>query len=93
MNRQRVATQFGPKSTAAEVIAGIDPTGCRIVTGAASGIASRPPAGRAMPSDPCRRNRGRQRVAEQITASTGKSGVCRAAQISLTGIDRGVGRP
>ena len=39
MNHQRITTQFGPQSTAADVIAGIDLTGRRaIVTGAASGI-------------------------------------------------------
>jgi NAD(P)-dependent dehydrogenase (short-subunit alcohol dehydrogenase family) len=39
MNNQRIITQFGPQSTAAEVIAGIDLTGRRaIVTGGASGI-------------------------------------------------------
>ena len=39
MNKQRITTQFGLQSTAAEVVAGIDLTGRRaIVTGAASGI-------------------------------------------------------
>src|SRR3981189_3171266 len=39
MNNQRITTQFGAQSTAAEVIAGIGLTGRRaIVTGGASGI-------------------------------------------------------
>jgi hypothetical protein len=39
MSSQRVVTPFGPESTAAEVIAGVDLTGRRaIVTGGASGI-------------------------------------------------------
>ena len=39
MNKERITTQFGAESTAAEVIAGVDLTGRRaIVTGGASGI-------------------------------------------------------
>jgi NAD(P)-dependent dehydrogenase (short-subunit alcohol dehydrogenase family) len=80
MNHPRITTQFGPQSTAAEVIAAIDLTGRRaIVTGAASGIGvetARALAGANAEVTLAVRNlEAGERVAEQITASTGNKRV------------------
>ena len=76
MNYQRITTQFGPQSTAAEVIAGIDLTGRRaIVTGAASGIGvetARALAGAGAEVTLAVRNlEAGERTAAEIIASTG----------------------
>jgi NAD(P)-dependent dehydrogenase (short-subunit alcohol dehydrogenase family) len=76
MNRQRITTRFGAQSTAAEVIAGIDLTGRRvIVTGAASGIGvetARALAGaNAEVTLAVRSREAGERTAASITASTG----------------------
>lgn len=80
MNKQRFTTQFGPHSTAAEVIAGIDLTGRRaIVTGAASGIGvetARALAGANAEVTLAVRNlEAGERTAADITASTGNKRV------------------
>jgi len=76
MNRERITTQFGAESTAAEVIAGIDLTGRRaIVTGGASGIGvetARTLAGANAEVTLAVRNlEAGARTAADITASTG----------------------
>ena len=76
MNNQRITTRFGARSTAAEVIAGIDLSGRRaIVTGAASGIGvetARALAGaNAEVTLAVRSLEAGERVAAGITASTG----------------------
>jgi NAD(P)-dependent dehydrogenase (short-subunit alcohol dehydrogenase family) len=75
MNNQRITTQFGAQSTAAEVIAGIDLTGRRaIVTGGASGIGVE--TARALASANAevtlavRNLEAGERVADEIAAST-----------------------
>ena len=80
MNNQRITTQFGAQSTAAEVIAGIDLTGRRaIVTGAASGIGvetARALAGANAEVTLAVRNlEAGKRIAAEITASTGNKRV------------------
>src|ERR1700686_3753231 len=76
MNNQRITTQFGAQSTAAEVIAGIDLTGRRaIVTGGASGIGVE--TARALASANAevtlavRNLEAGERVADEIARSTG----------------------
>lgn len=76
MNKERITTQFGAESTAAEVIAGIDLTGRRvIVTGGASGIGvetARTLAGANAEVTLAVRNlEAGARTAAEITASTG----------------------
>src|ERR1700688_2781888 len=76
MNRDRITTQFGAESTAAEVIAGIDLTGRRaIVTGGASGLGvetARALAGANAEVTLAVRNlEAGARTAADITASTG----------------------
>src|SRR3981081_3581499 len=80
MNNQRITTQFGAQSTAAEVIAGIDLTGRRaIVTGGASGIGVE--TARALASAKAevtlavRNLEAGERVADEIAASTGNKQV------------------
>jgi NAD(P)-dependent dehydrogenase (short-subunit alcohol dehydrogenase family) len=80
MNNQRITTQFGPQSTAADVIAGVDLTGRRaIVTGAASGIGVE--TARALASANAevtlavRNVEAGARVAAAITAGTGNKRV------------------
>jgi NAD(P)-dependent dehydrogenase (short-subunit alcohol dehydrogenase family) len=80
MSRELVSTPFGPQSTAAEVIAGIDLTGKRaIVTGGASGIGME--TARALASAGAevtlavRNVEAGQRVAADIPASTGNRNV------------------
>jgi len=80
MNSQRLTTQFGPQSTAAEVIAGIDLTGRRaIVTGGASGIGvetARALAGANAEVTLAVRNlEAGERAAADITVSTGNKRV------------------
>jgi NAD(P)-dependent dehydrogenase (short-subunit alcohol dehydrogenase family) len=80
MNSQRITTQFGPQSNAAEVIAGIDLTGRRaIVTGAASGIGietARALAGaNAEVTFAVRNLEAGERTAAEIIASTGNKRV------------------
>jgi NAD(P)-dependent dehydrogenase (short-subunit alcohol dehydrogenase family) len=80
MNNQRITTQFGPQSTAADVIAGVDLTGRRaIVTGAASGIGvetARALAGANAEVTLAVRNlEAGARIAAAITASTGNERV------------------
>jgi NAD(P)-dependent dehydrogenase (short-subunit alcohol dehydrogenase family) len=87
MNNQRITTRFGPQSTAAEVIAGIDLTGRRaIVTGAASGIGvetARALAGANAEVILAVRNlEAGERTAADITTSTGNKRV-RAAPLDL----------
>jgi NAD(P)-dependent dehydrogenase (short-subunit alcohol dehydrogenase family) len=84
MNNQRFTTQFGPQSTAADVIAGVDLTGRRaIVTGAASGIGVE--TARALASANAevtlavRNLEAGKRTAAAITASTGNQRVMVAA--------------
>jgi NAD(P)-dependent dehydrogenase (short-subunit alcohol dehydrogenase family) len=70
MNNQRITTQFGAQSTAAEVIAGIDLTGRRaLVTGGASGIGLE--SANAEVTLAVRNLEAGERVADGITASTG----------------------
>ena len=80
MNNQRITTQFGAQSTAAEVIAGIDLTGRRaIVTGGASGIGVE--TARALASANAevtlavRNLEAGERVADDIAARTGNNQV------------------
>jgi NAD(P)-dependent dehydrogenase (short-subunit alcohol dehydrogenase family) len=80
MNNQRITTQFGAQSTAAEVIAGINLTGRRaIVTGGASGIGVE--TARALASANAevtlavRNLEAGERVADEIAASTGNKQV------------------
>jgi len=80
MNHQPITTRFGPESTAAEVVAGIDLTGRRvIVTGAASGIGIE--TARALASANAevtlavRNLEAGKRAAADITASTGNERV------------------
>jgi NAD(P)-dependent dehydrogenase (short-subunit alcohol dehydrogenase family) len=80
VNDQRITTQSGPQSTAAEVIAGIDLTGRRaIVTGAASGIGvetARALAGAGAEVTLAVRNlEAGERTAAEIIASTGNERV------------------
>jgi NAD(P)-dependent dehydrogenase (short-subunit alcohol dehydrogenase family) len=88
MNNQRITTQFGAQSTAAEVIAGIDLTGRRaIVTGGASGIGVE--TARALASANAevtlavRDLEAGERVADDIAASTGNKQVL-VAPLDLT---------
>jgi NAD(P)-dependent dehydrogenase (short-subunit alcohol dehydrogenase family) len=88
MNNQRITTQFGAQSTAAEVIAGIDLTGRRaIVTGGASGIGVE--TARALASANAevtlavRDLEAGERVADEIAASTGNKQVL-VAPLDLT---------
>jgi NAD(P)-dependent dehydrogenase (short-subunit alcohol dehydrogenase family) len=88
MNNQRIITQFGAQSTAAEVIAGIDLTGRRaIVTGGASGIGVE--TARALASANAevtlavRDLEAGERVADDIAASTGNKQVL-IAPLDLT---------
>jgi NAD(P)-dependent dehydrogenase (short-subunit alcohol dehydrogenase family) len=88
MNNQRITTQFGAPSTAAEVIAGIDLTGRRaIVTGGASGIGVE--TARALASANAevtlavRDLEAGERVADDIAASTGNKQVL-VAPLDLT---------
>jgi NAD(P)-dependent dehydrogenase (short-subunit alcohol dehydrogenase family) len=88
MNNQRITTQFGAKSTAAEVIAGIDLTGRRaIVTGGASGIGVE--TARALASANAevtlavRDLEAGERVADDIAATTGNKQVL-VAPLDLT---------
>ena len=76
MNNQRITTNFGAQSTAAEVIAGIDLTGRRaIVTGGASGIgvetARALACANAEVTLAVRNLEAGERVADDIAASTG----------------------
>jgi NAD(P)-dependent dehydrogenase (short-subunit alcohol dehydrogenase family) len=80
MNNQRITTQFGAQSTAAEVIAGINLAGRRaIVTGGASGIGVE--TARALASANAevtlavRNLEAGERVADEIAASTGNKQV------------------
>ena len=80
MNNQRITTQFGAQSTAAEVIAGIDLTGRRaIVTGGASGVGVE--TARALASANAevtlavRNLEAGERVADDIAARTGNNQV------------------
>jgi len=88
MNNQRITTQFGAPSTAADVIAGIDLTGRRaIVTGGASGIGVE--TARALASANAevtlavRDLEAGERVADDIAASTGNKQVL-VAPLDLT---------
>jgi NAD(P)-dependent dehydrogenase (short-subunit alcohol dehydrogenase family) len=77
MNNQRITTQFGAQSTAAEVIAGIDLTGRRaLVTGGASGIGLETArvlaSANAEVTLAVRNLEAGERVADGIAASTGK---------------------
>jgi NAD(P)-dependent dehydrogenase (short-subunit alcohol dehydrogenase family) len=88
MNNQRITTQFGALSTAAEVVAGIDLTGRRaIVTGGASGIGVE--TARALASANAevtlavRNLEAGERVADDIAASTGNKQVL-VAPLDLT---------
>jgi NAD(P)-dependent dehydrogenase (short-subunit alcohol dehydrogenase family) len=80
MNNQRITTRFNARSTAAEVIAGIDLTGRRaIVTGGASGIGVE--TARALASANAevtlavRNLEAGERVADEIATSTGNKQV------------------
>jgi NAD(P)-dependent dehydrogenase (short-subunit alcohol dehydrogenase family) len=80
MNNQRITTQFGAQSTAAEVIAGLDLTGRRaIVTGGASGIgvetARALASANAQVTLAVRDLEAGERVADDIAATTGNKQV------------------
>src|ERR1700716_1545910 len=88
MNNQRITTQFGDQSTAAEVIAGIDLTGRRtIVTGGASGsgveTARALAPATAQVTLAVRDLEAGERVADDIAASTGNKQVL-VAPLDLT---------
>jgi NAD(P)-dependent dehydrogenase (short-subunit alcohol dehydrogenase family) len=103
MTNPRITTQYGPQSTAAEVISGIDLTGRRaIVTGGASGIGvetARALAGaNAEVTLAVRDLEAGERIAAEINASTGNKRVLVAPldladQASIAALVAGWGGP